>query len=559
MMRVYASSRRPYTFSRLAPIAAVLVAGSSAFFAPRAASAQSIEVLRPVANAIVREKVEIKVSPRDVPPDGYVSISIDGDVVIAKILPEAGQPVFVWDTKAPYYTPDEPKKYVSDGTHELTVTIYSSGNHLVGSATIPVRVANKISVSPQGAMLKYKWQLDQTINYHRKVVITEVSDATSSPEAATPVAAPAANPYNPYGGGYPGAGRYPGVPGGYGGGYPGAARGGYPGAPGPMGYPGARGPGAGGPDAGFPGGGGARPFGGFGPGGPEGIGGRVGGDYPLDEADIHFERTVEDATAPEYLIRDKVDGSGIVSSNGSSQFVKAAYNIKSKYRTVNDFGEVLSEMPPLSQGDHFAFPIPVLPGRRVNVGDSWQTPIDVSLDWMGSDPLTVTGEARLEDFEWQDGYPVAKIHESFSGPTKFPKDRKSRYSDAPVDNLSVDQTVYFAYNAGRLIRVEANDDITVQLTQQQEEALDPFTGHTGGYGQAASFPGMSGIPGGIPGVPGGGIGAFPGARGPMGGPGGFPGAGAGEESGALGGEIGEARAPVHLKIVETTDLDPMKQ
>src|SRR5580704_7861730 len=73
-------------------------------FGPSAARAQSIEVLRPVANAIVRESVPIKVSPRDVPPDGYVSIAIDGDTIIAKVLPVPGQPVFLWDTKQAYFT-----------------------------------------------------------------------------------------------------------------------------------------------------------------------------------------------------------------------------------------------------------------------------------------------------------------------------------------------------------------------------------------------------------------------------------------------------------------------
>ena len=258
--------------SRFVPVVAAAVVASCGFFMPRAASAQSIEVLRPVANAIVRETVPIKVSPRDVPPDGYVSISVDDDVIVAKILPQPGQPVFLWDTKEAYVSADDPttKKFVADGTHNVTVTIYSSGNHLVGSATLPVRVANKISVSPQGAMLRYKWQLDEDLTYHRKVTVTQVaSDATSTPEA-TPSARCVAVRRHP--GGYPGAGGgYPGYPGG---GYPGAG-GGYPGLPrwwrlsvgsastwcgaprlprfaGGGGYPGARGPYGGG----FPGAGG---------------------------------------------------------------------------------------------------------------------------------------------------------------------------------------------------------------------------------------------------------------------------------------------------------------
>lgn len=594
MMRLNASRNIARKPSGLATAMAVAVVVSCGLFMPRAAHAQSIEVLRPVANAIVRERVPIRVSPRDVPPDGYVSISIDGDVIVAKILPDkAGDPVFLWDTKQAYVSADDPttKKFVADGTHDLTVTIYSSGNHLVGSATLPVRVANKISVSPQGAMLRYKWTQDEALNYHRTVTVTEVNDTSTVPGAA-----PTASPM----GGYPGAGAYPG-PGGPGGpgfrGYPGAGGppmgygGGYPGAGGPPmgyggGYPGgpptsfAGGPGMGpmGPmGAGYRGpyGGGGFPGSGFGPGGPAGIGGeRAGGDYPIDSADVYFVRSVEDATPGEYLLRDKVSTTdGVVSSSGTSQFVKTAYNIKSKYRTVNDYGEVLSEMPPLSPGDHFAFPIPVLPGRRVNVGDSWEAPIEVSLDWMGSDPLSVTGEARLEDFEWEDNYPVAKIHETFSGSSKFATEKESLFSGAPVEDLKVDQTVYFAYNSGRLIRVEADNDITVDLTSSQEAYLDPFTGHTGT--QMAAFGGESGGPGGAfpgafpgaggPGGPGGPMGFAArgpmGPGGPMGGPmgGAFRGPGAIPGAEGLGGAgVGEPRAPIHLKISETTELAPTK-
>jgi hypothetical protein len=258
---------------------------------------------------------------------------------------------------------------------------------------------------------------------------------------------------------------------------------------------------------------------------------------------------VEDASEGEFLVRDKLQPDGSITGNGSTRFVSSAFRLKSKYRTVDEYGEVLSDMAPLSHGDHFAFPIPVLPGRRVSVGDSWQAPIDVSLDWATSDPVTVEGEGRLEAFEWQNGYPCVKIHETFSGSTKFPTSKDSKFSGAPVDDLKVDQIVYFAYNSGRLIRVDAKTDITAELTSTQRAALDPFAGANApsaygggpGYGQGLDPDApVAGPPGGPP----------PGFGGPPGYGGGPPGLGGGLQGG------GEQRSPVHLKITETTELQP---
>ncbi|MBV9849932.1 MAG: hypothetical protein JO250_09690, partial [Armatimonadetes bacterium] len=110
-----------------------------------AARAQGLHVIRPAHNAIVRETVAFRVPPSEAPPGGYVAISIDDKFVTAKALPASpGGPIFLWDTKA---------GNVKDGDHRVTLAVYTGGSNsqLVGSDTIPVRVANQIAVSGREA------------------------------------------------------------------------------------------------------------------------------------------------------------------------------------------------------------------------------------------------------------------------------------------------------------------------------------------------------------------------------------------------------------------------
>ncbi|MGO8671982.1 MAG: hypothetical protein ACLQVD_11525 [Capsulimonadaceae bacterium] len=507
MMRKYVLSIDVSGICRLWPAYLVVAA-----FVQTSASAQSINILRPVANSIVREQVPIKVSPRDVPPDGYVTIGIDNDVVVAHVLPEVGKPIFIWDTKAPYVTADDPttKKYVSDGSHQLTVTIYGAGSKLVGTSTVPVRVANKIALGTQGVWLNYKWKLDEDLRYHRSVTVTQVvaggggnGGSSDTQAAAAPVqqAPVQAAPFQPGMGAHYVYGRD---------GQPLMGPNGMP-----LTIPG--------PSFGSSPQPSALMF--SQPSSPAQAAAPVynsGGDQILQSADVSYDRTVNDDTSGVYLIRDQVRNDGYVcGSDGTPHTVQSVFNIKGKYRTVFASGEVISTMPPLGPGDHFAFPIPELPGRRVNVGDSWRVPMRVSLDWASSDPMIVSGEARLEDFEWQNGYPTAKIRETYSGPARFPNSSGAKFAGAPVDNVTVTQILYFAYNSGRLVRSEQNADMTVELTGPQQSNLNPFSGS-----QGDESGGQGGFPFGAPGMSGGST------------------------------DSGGPTTPMHLKVSETTDLIP---
>ncbi|BDI34357.1 hypothetical protein CCAX7_64080 [Capsulimonas corticalis] len=487
--------KQQYAVAVVGGTAALLLLGGAL-----GAHADGITVTRPAANAIVRETVPIRVASRDLPPDGYVSIVIDGQFVTARVIPQGSGSIYDWDTKAPYTTTDDPdtKKFLPDGNHSVTVSVYTNKNQLVGTQTIPVRVANKIpSVAARGVTLTYKWRLNDTMFYNRT---TELSQSVSSSSSGTTngVAVDTSD------------------------------------APATV----------------------------------------------VEASSLKFKRSVEDTEADNYLIRDLITPTGTLTRGVQAQVISAIYPLKSQYRTVTEYGDVLSTMAPLSPGAHYAFSIPVMPARRVTIGDSWRSPLQVSLDWATTKPLTVSGESRLESFEWQDGYPTAKIRETFDGPAHFPINPGSAFSGASADKLHVERVVYFAYNSGRLIRTETTAQYTGDPVKTPSLSgglgSSPFGGR-GGYPGApgGAYPGApgAGYPGGagrFPGAPGGGGddsdpganpfgGGYPGAPGGgyPGAPGGYPGRSPGGLPG--GGAYGGAAAvtmTTTMKFTEVTDIVP---
>ena len=194
---------------------------------------------------------------------------------------------------------------------------------------------------------------------------------------------------------------------------------------------------------------------------------------PIQKADIQFRRTVEDSDGGDYLIRDAVLDTGIITTSGTPTYVKTAYSIKGRMRTVNVSGVTVSNNLPINaSGNHFGFPIAAFPGRRIQVGDSWEAPIETSLQWACEHPTVLRGNGRLDSFEWENGYPCAKIIETYTGPATFNIDGVS-----PVDGANVDltRTIWFAYTSGRLIHISTDEKVDATMTSSQVAALGGST------------------------------------------------------------------------------------
>lgn len=500
---------KPIIIHRLAAflLLATLLGASPLFADDAGKPTPTLNVLRPVAHAVVRETVPIKVAPADVPDGGYVGITIDNVFQTARVLsPTKTGVLYEWDTKAAYTTPDDPAtpKYVADGEHTIKVDLYDSNGNLKGEATIPLRVANKIIPPAQGIKLVYHWKTDLQLKYIRHSELDSVPTSTAYGTAVT----------------------------------------------------------------------------------------------PIQGSLIHFSRSVEDSNGGHYLVRDTVLPKSYLIDRGQSQVLAAVYNIKSVYRTVTSQGAVVSTMAPLSVGEHLGFSIPVFANRKVSVGDSWQAPVKVALDWAGKQTAQLKAESRLEDFEWQNGYPCAKVRETYTGPATFklaPKGVKI-FEASTVKYVRV---IYLAYGSGRLVHTEVTADITADLSPTISSWLGigangsaggypggsspysslygddtgdqappvpdgayPGGGYPGGdypapsYGPSADMkggygmgaPGM-GMPGGYP--PGGMPGGYPGAM-----PGGYPGGMPGGYPGGMqyGNSAAVQTVPTKLKVTDITTL-----
>jgi len=280
---------------------------------------------------------------------------------------------------------------------------------------------------------------------------------------------------------------------------------------------------------------------------------------PIQESRLRFARTVENATGGQYLIRDEVipvDHHGrsapFVSYVATRGVPVPLSQVRALYRTVDARGRVLSDLPSQNRGDAVGFSIPVLPPRRVSVGAHWESPVKLSLDWSSPTPATVTATSTLEDFEWQDRYPTAKIRETYAGPAFFRPGPGSPLPPLSSPDIKFERVIYFAYNAGRVVRMQT----TLSLVTSTPGLLSLGSAGGGGYPGGGGHPGGGGYPGGGfgGGYPGGGGfgGGYPGGGGFGGG---YPGGGggfSGYPGGGFGGGLGNPNAPTKLVYSETS-------
>lgn len=190
--------------------------------------------------------------------------------------------------------------------------------------------------------------------------------------------------------------------------------------------------------------------------------------------------------------------------------------------------------------------LPLLPPRRYKPGDRWSATIALN-NPLRSGQASELGDqipvaARLERFEWEQGYKCAKIIYEFTGNLPTTLDLGGLQLEKPKSTIR--REVYFAYDLGQVIRVKTTTQLEGRVRQEQ------FGGGFGGPGGLGAPPGfgrgqggfgaddeggMMGSRGGARGAPRGGPGALgaPGAGG-LGAPGGQPGgfAGGGAQTGA---------------------------
>jgi hypothetical protein len=186
------------------------------------------------------------------------------------------------------------------------------------------------------------------------------------------------------------------------------------------------------------------------------------------------------------------------------------------------------------------FPLPSLPSKPVKPGDSWQTRFLMGTfnldDRLSIDHVTEKIPARGEfvDVEYEQGHPCAKLHQTITEGSKTPEGMKLSQQGREFndDKLSIDQTVWFALDTRKVIKVV--EEITID-TKEEAQSMG-FGGGSGSGGAGA--PGMSGPSG----SGGGGKPSFgSGGGAPRTGPGNSGGAGGDLQRGRAGGQGGPGR------------------
>lgn len=297
------------------------------------------------------------------------------------------------------------------------------------------------------------------------------------------------------------------------------------------------------------------------------------------------------------LVRNKLTALSIL-QNGSETVLDPGQLSNSVYQELASTGKAffeigtaagLAEFLSLGLPVNNTLELPELPTARVQIGDTWATE-NQRLDIPGLPQALqpkVKIDNKLVDLEWQDGYPTARIHQSYKNtPTGL---KTVLFGPVEVTNpvISFERDIYVAYNSGVLVKTIRSLTVAGRTTYTVGSA-GPSAGGPGGYpgaggpsgypgggtpygggakmgGEGMGFPGGgsgnkggrpsgypgAGGPGGYPGA--GSSGGYPGAGGPggypgAGGPGGYPGAGG--SSGYPGGRGGgAAAAPRTLKDI----------
>lgn len=132
--------------------------------------------------------------------------------------------------------------------------------------------------------------------------------------------------------------------------------------------------------------------------------------------------------------------------------------------------------------------LPLLPPRRYKPGDRWSATILVNNPLASGDineiGTRIPVAARLERFEWEQGYKCAKIVYEFSGPIPGKLELGNLQLDKPKSVIR--REVYFAYDLGQVIRVKTTLQLEGVIRQDQ------FGGGMSGPGGFGAPPGFGG-------------------------------------------------------------------
>lgn len=242
------------------------------------------------------------------------------------------------------------------------------------------------------------------------------------------------------------------------------------------------------------------------------ITGGVTGEQVAYEADTFFNLFAYDIRGNNYIIRQRANKQQVLAYN-QPVYTLGEEMFRAVLQFITPLGNVIYQNVDTTN-DPYVFRVmvlPILPELRVKPGDTWSSWAYILLPDMPVERARkVLAQNKLEGVEWEDGYPTVRISQTYEGTLSGTLE----FSNYALENpkVKLNRTLWFAFNAGRLVRSET----TVEIEAQVPTGVQP--GRLAGMGGMPGAPMMGAPPmGGTPYTPYGAYGApMPGFGGAIG-------------------------------------------
>ncbi|MCL6473443.1 MAG: hypothetical protein K6U75_00120 [Firmicutes bacterium] len=220
------------------------------------------------------------------------------------------------------------------------------------------------------------------------------------------------------------------------------------------------------------------------------ITGGVTGEQVAYEADTFFNLFAYDVRGNTFIIRQRANKQQVLAYN-QPVYTLGEEMFRAVLQFVTPLGNVVYQNVDTTN-DPYVFRVmvlPVLPELRVKPGDTWTSFAHILLPDMPVERARkVLAQNKLEGVEWEGGYPTVRIRQTYEGTLSGTLEFSNYVLQNP--KVKLDRTLWFAFNAGRLVRTET----TVEIEGQVPTGVQP--GRLAGLGGMPGAPMMGGtIPG----------------------------------------------------------------
>lgn len=228
------------------------------------------------------------------------------------------------------------------------------------------------------------------------------------------------------------------------------------------------------------------------------ITGGVTGEQVAYEADTFFNLFAYDVRGDTFIVRQRANKQQVLAYN-QPVYTLGEEMFRAVLQFVSPLGNVTYQNVETAN-DPYVFRVmvlPILPELRVKPGDTWSSWAHILLPDMPVERARkVLAQNKLEGVEWEGGYPTVRVTQTYEGTLSGTLE----FSNYALENpkVKMNRTLWFAFNAGRLVRSQTTIEIEGQVpTGVQPARLAGMGGMMGGPmmgGPMMGAPGMGGTP-----------------------------------------------------------------